>query len=80
MRIPSLAASSLALAAPLATGAPALTAIPAHAAAARSCVPASLQAAPVHAAVAPVYFETQTAERAEPFVFQLGLVREVPAP
>ncbi|MFI7151685.1 calmodulin-binding protein [Nonomuraea sp. NPDC050022] len=71
MRIPSLAASALALAALLAAGAPTLTAAPAHAAAARSCVPASLQAAPTRAAVAPVYFEMQTAERARPFVFQL---------
>ncbi|MEU7746009.1 calmodulin-binding protein [Nonomuraea sp. NPDC049158] len=71
MRIPSLAASTLALVALLAAGAPALTAAPAHAAAARSCMPSSLQAAPVHAAVAPVYFEMQTAERATPFVFQL---------
>ncbi|MEU4230591.1 hypothetical protein AB0F17_40395 [Nonomuraea sp. NPDC026600] len=75
MRIPTRAASSLAIAALLVSVTTALTAAPAQAAATRSCLPASLQTAHATsasraAAVAPVYFEMRTIENA-PFAFQL---------
>ena len=81
MRIPTRAASSLVIAALLIAATTALTAAPAQAAAARSCLPTSLQTSPVHHAAsasraAAVYFEMQTIDR-QPFVFQLTDPRKI---